>query len=134
MQKKLYRSPKDGIVLGVSSGLGHYFEKDPVLVRIIFVILFFVTGYWPVLLAYGILFFIIPVDPAQAKVESSQEPKDVTSDDEERSEPSEQTHDVQDESSPTEPSSAVESEPERESEQEQKEPEPIERMDSGQNM
>lgn len=97
MEKKLYRSPKDGILLGISSGLGHYFDKDPVLVRLIFVVLFFVTGYWPMLVAYAVLFFVIPVDPAQEKVEARQEPKDVT----ESHEPSAENADKQ-ESAPVE--------------------------------
>ena len=78
MQKKLYRSPDDGILLGIASGIGHYFEKDPVLIRIAFVIAAFLTRGWPIVLLYAVLFFIIPLDPAQAKVSATQEPKDVT--------------------------------------------------------
>jgi phage shock protein C len=118
MQKKLYRSPKDGIVLGVSSGLGHYFDKDPVIVRLIFVVLFFVTGYWPMLLAYFVMFVIVPVDPAQAKVETRQEPRDVTGD-----EPGPQVN--QEEKSEESPA------PEPEN---RDEPVPTEHMDSSQNM
>lgn len=121
MQKKLYRSPKDGVLLGVSSGLGHYFEKDPVIVRLIFVILAFVTNFWPMLIVYVLMFLIVPVDPAQAKVSPSQEPKDVTpSASEERPEESEPSPEVkEDDMVPA---------------QEEKKQEPLEHMDSGQNM
>lgn len=78
MEKKLYRSPKDGILLGIGSGIGHYFEKDPVIVRIIIVIVAFLTEVWPMVILYGLLFLIIPIEPSQAKVEPNQEPRDVT--------------------------------------------------------
>lgn len=139
MQKKLYRSPEDGIVLGIASGIGHYFDKDPVLIRLIFVVLFFVTGYWPMIVAYAVLFFIIPVDPAQAKVESNQEPKDVTS-----SAPAEEASDEKKADEQPEPSSGpqdggYDSEPDggprkQESMERTESTEPLERMDSSQNM
>ena len=110
MKKRLYRSPKDGILLGVGSGIGHYFDKDPVIVRIIIVIVAFLTQVWPMVILYGLLFLIIPVDPSQAKVEPNQEPKDVTA------------------------SVPEEKKEEEQKEGEQKEEAPTEHMDSSQNM
>ena len=43
--KRLYRSGSDKVIAGVCGGIGEYFEIDPVLVRIITVILFFATGF-----------------------------------------------------------------------------------------
>ena len=37
--KRLYKSSRDKIIFGVAGGLAEYFEIDPTLVRIIFVIL-----------------------------------------------------------------------------------------------
>jgi phage shock protein PspC (stress-responsive transcriptional regulator) len=76
--KKLYRSPRDGIVLGIASGIGHFLEIDPVFVRLVWLALAIVTNLWPAILLYGVLFFLVPIDPAQDTVPAHQEPKDVT--------------------------------------------------------
>lgn len=78
MKKRIYRRPKEGILGGVAAGIGAYFDKDPVIVRLILVALALFTHGWPVLVAYVIAYFIIPVDPAQATVAGEQEPRDVT--------------------------------------------------------
>jgi len=57
--KKVYRSKKDRVLAGVAGGLAEHFEIDPVLVRIIFVILLFAGGF--ALLLYIILIFVIPL-------------------------------------------------------------------------
>lgn len=76
--KRLYRSPKEAIVLGVAAGLGHYLEVDSVFVRLVWLALAALTHVWPMALLYAILFFVVPIDPAQDTVASTQEPKDVT--------------------------------------------------------
>ena len=43
-QKKLYRNPDDSIIGGVSSGIATYFGLDPVLIRLIFILLLFFKG------------------------------------------------------------------------------------------
>ncbi len=59
--KKLYRSRTDRKIAGVCGGLGEYFNFDPTLVRLLFVLgLIFVGG---TLLAYLILMFVIPEQP-----------------------------------------------------------------------
>lgn len=78
MQKRLYRSPKDGILLGIGSGLAHYFNTEPVFVRLAMVLIALFVHLWPALVLYAILFFVVPVDPAQAQVARTQEPADVT--------------------------------------------------------
>ncbi len=55
--KKLRRSRKDRIVFGVLGGIAEYFEVDPTIVRILFILCCF-TGL-PVFL-YFLLAFIIP--------------------------------------------------------------------------
>jgi len=76
--KKLYRTPHQGIVSGVAAGLATYFGVDPVFVRLVWVALGVLTHIWPTVVLYGILFFLIPIDPAQETVSQSQTPKDVT--------------------------------------------------------
>jgi phage shock protein PspC (stress-responsive transcriptional regulator) len=52
--KKLFRSKKDRILFGVCGGLAEYFEIDPIIVRLIFVILSIWAG-------TGILLYIVGV-------------------------------------------------------------------------
>jgi len=56
--KKLFRSRKDRILGGVCGGLGNYLNVDPVLVRVVWAILFFAAGVG--LLAYILAWIIIP--------------------------------------------------------------------------
>jgi phage shock protein PspC (stress-responsive transcriptional regulator) len=59
--KKLYRSRSDRRIAGVCGGLAAYFNIDPTLIRLLFVLgLLFVGG---TLLAYIILMIIIPEEP-----------------------------------------------------------------------
>ncbi|UUV21499.1 PspC domain-containing protein [Paenimyroides aestuarii] len=56
--RKIYRDGEKRILGGVCSGLGHYFNIDPVWVRILFILLFFAYGLSCVI--YLILWVIIP--------------------------------------------------------------------------
>jgi phage shock protein C len=56
--KRLFRSRKDRILGGVCGGLGNYLNVDPVLVRVVWAILFFAAGVG--LLAYILAWIIIP--------------------------------------------------------------------------
>lgn len=57
--KLLTRSTKDRMIAGVCAGLAEYMGMDPTVIRLIFVLLFFVTGPG-VLLAYFIMALIVP--------------------------------------------------------------------------
>lgn len=56
--KKLYRSKTDRVIFGVCGGLGEYFEIDPILIRIIFILLAFSGGSGVII--YLLLAVIIP--------------------------------------------------------------------------
>jgi phage shock protein PspC (stress-responsive transcriptional regulator) len=60
-EKRVYRSRTDRVLGGVCSGLGKYFGLDPVLLRVIWAIAFFIGGAG--LLAYIIAWIIIPEEP-----------------------------------------------------------------------
>ena len=63
MGKKLYRCRSNRIILGVCCGLAHYFDLDPILVRLLFVIALFIPGLnGAAVLAYLILAIVIPVE------------------------------------------------------------------------
>jgi phage shock protein PspC (stress-responsive transcriptional regulator) len=64
MSKRLYRSRKDRKIAGVCGGLGEYFSVDPVIFRIIWVILLLGAGSG--LLAYVIFWLIVPEAPEGA--------------------------------------------------------------------
>lgn len=58
--KRLMRS-KDKKIAGVCAGLANYFDIDPTIVRILFVIIFFAGG--ASLLAYLIMWIAMPEEP-----------------------------------------------------------------------
>jgi phage shock protein PspC (stress-responsive transcriptional regulator) len=57
--KKLFRDERRKILGGVCSGLGHYFNVDPVWPRLLFALLAFAT-YGGLVIAYIILWIVIP--------------------------------------------------------------------------
>ena len=61
MKQRLYRSRSGKMIGGVCTGLGEYFSLDPVLVRLLFVVFFFLNGTG--LLAYIILWIVVPWKP-----------------------------------------------------------------------
>ena len=61
MEKKLYRSRRSRVFGGVAGGLGTYFGLDPILVRVIFVLVTIMHGLG--VLAYIILWIVIPEEP-----------------------------------------------------------------------
>lgn len=66
-QKKIYRSKENYVLAGVCAGLADYFEIDPTLVRIVFIIL--TIGGGAGLLLYIILAIIMPINPKKIEVE-----------------------------------------------------------------
>lgn len=58
--KKLTRSSSDKKIAGVCGGLALYFDIDPILVRVAFLIAFFMgsLGFW----AYIIMWIAVPED------------------------------------------------------------------------
>ncbi|MBT3336933.1 MAG: PspC domain-containing protein [Anaerolineae bacterium] len=61
--KRLYRSVSDVMVAGVCSGLADYASMDPTVIRLLFVLAFFLTGPG-IFIAYLILMIVIPPAPA----------------------------------------------------------------------
>ncbi|ABX31573.1 phage shock protein C, PspC [Petrotoga mobilis SJ95] len=59
--RKLYRSRENKILAGVCGGIGEYFEIDPVIIRLLWIVLSLVWGFGVIL--YIIAIFIIPPQP-----------------------------------------------------------------------
>ncbi len=72
MRERLYRSRKNRVFGGVAGGLAEYLNIDPVLARIIFVIVTFFNGLG--LLLYVILWIVVPEEPLVA-ANFNQEPQ-----------------------------------------------------------
>ena len=62
MEKKLRRS-NDRMIAGVCAGLAHYFDLDPTVIRIVYVLLSIFTAFAGVLV-YLILWLIMPKEQA----------------------------------------------------------------------
>ena len=58
--KRLYRSREDRKITGVCAGLGHYFNIDPTVVRIIFIVLIIPTAFFTMPIAYLLATILIP--------------------------------------------------------------------------
>lgn len=61
MKKRLYRSSKNRILGGICGGIREYFDVDPVIVRLLWVLFSLVYGAG--ILFYLIAWFIIPRNP-----------------------------------------------------------------------
>ena len=61
--RRLYRSRDDRVVAGICGGLGEYFQVDPVLIRILWIVLIFAGGAG--VLLYLLMWILIPRQPWQ---------------------------------------------------------------------
>jgi len=75
MDKRLYRSRKDRKIAGVCGGIAEYLDIDPTVIRIIYVLLTVFTGFILGIIAYLLIWLIIPNEPEKL-------PPSVLSDDE----------------------------------------------------
>jgi phage shock protein C len=66
--KRLTRSSTDKKIAGVCGGLAEYFDLDPMLVRIVWLLLLFFAGTG--FLAYVILWIALPLAPARIAASS----------------------------------------------------------------
>lgn len=62
MRERLYRSRDDRILFGVAGGMARYFNVDPAIVRLVWVLLFIAAGTG--ILLYIVAAIVIPEEPA----------------------------------------------------------------------
>lgn len=67
--KKLYRSEKNKVLAGVCGGLGEYFNVDATLVRLVWMLVVILSGFFPGVVVYIIAIFIIPSENTPSTVE-----------------------------------------------------------------
>ncbi|MCL4246758.1 MAG: PspC domain-containing protein [Anaerolineae bacterium] len=69
MKKRLVRSKTDRQISGVCAGIAQYFELDPTVVRLIFVVATILGG--PGLLIYIVLAIVMPEESSDSVIEKS---------------------------------------------------------------
>lgn len=62
MTKRLYRSSSNVKISGVCGGIGEYFDIDPTLIRLLWVLASLFTAVFFGVLAYVICVCVIPID------------------------------------------------------------------------
>ena len=65
--KRLYRSHDERMLGGVCGGLAEYLHTDPTLIRVLFVLFALAGG--PGIIAYLILWIIVPLEPSDTELE-----------------------------------------------------------------
>ena len=73
MNRRLYRSRRDSILGGVAGGVADYFDMDPSIVRIVWVVLALVTG-GIFLVLYIVMWIVVPEGPSAATVAQAAAP------------------------------------------------------------
>jgi phage shock protein C len=70
MNKKIYRSQSDKMIGGVCGGLAQRFNIDPSMMRLAFVLLFLLGGHGLIVLAYLVMWVIIPLEPSTTIIDA----------------------------------------------------------------
>ena len=63
-ERRLRRSPDQKMLGGVIGGLAEYFDRDPALLRLLYVLVSAVSAAFPGIFVYLILWIIIPLRSA----------------------------------------------------------------------
>lgn len=58
--KKLYRSESNKVFGGIVGGVGEYFDVDPTIIRLLWLLVVIFTGIFPGVVAYLIALLIVP--------------------------------------------------------------------------
>jgi phage shock protein C len=58
--KTLYRTTENKMVAGVLAGIAEYFNYDPTIVRLLFIVLVLITGIVPGILIYILAAILVP--------------------------------------------------------------------------
>ena len=64
--KRLYLTRDDKKIFGVCGGIAEYFETDPTLIRLGWIVMTIITGIVPGIIAYLVAAMVVPSHPEQA--------------------------------------------------------------------
>lgn len=65
-ERKLFRSREDKKIAGVCGGIAKYLGHDSTFIRLIFIILFVLSGFIPMLVFYVLVWFFIPYEEIES--------------------------------------------------------------------
>jgi phage shock protein C len=60
-ERRLRRSPNQKMIAGVVGGLAEYFDRDPAMLRVIYVLVSIFSAAFPGIFVYVLLWILIPV-------------------------------------------------------------------------
>lgn len=63
MKKRLYKSKDDKIFSGVIGGIGEYFDIDPTILRLLYILIAVMTALFPAIIGYIIAALVVPKRP-----------------------------------------------------------------------
>jgi phage shock protein PspC (stress-responsive transcriptional regulator)/NADH:ubiquinone oxidoreductase subunit 6 (subunit J) len=66
-RRKIFRDTDDAVIAGVCSGLSHYFRVDPLVIRLVVVVLTFASIGFPGVLGYLIFWALVPAASSTAE-------------------------------------------------------------------
>ena len=75
--KRLYRSRNNRMFAGVCSGLGEYFDMDPTVIRLLFVLGVFL-GFGGAIFVYLVMMFVVPEEPLSTLETAGPSPDEQT--------------------------------------------------------
>lgn len=58
--KRLYKSKDNKVICGVIGGIGEYSNIDPVILRVIWIIITVFTGFFPGIITYLLACLVVP--------------------------------------------------------------------------
>jgi phage shock protein C len=70
-EKHLVRSKTNRMVAGICGGIGEYFNTDPNLIRVIWIIITVLSGFFPGILAYILVWIIVPEGGEEDTIEAT---------------------------------------------------------------
>ncbi|MCC7160181.1 PspC domain-containing protein [Candidatus Nomurabacteria bacterium] len=65
MTKRLYKSNTNKVISGVIGGVGEYFDIDPTLLRLAYILIAIVTAVFPAMVGYFIACLVVPNKPIE---------------------------------------------------------------------
>ena len=74
-RKRLYLSEDDKKIAGVCGGIAEYFDADPTLIRLVWIVLTALTGFLPGIVAYIIAAMVMPSRVHEKEFYMEKDPK-----------------------------------------------------------
>jgi phage shock protein C len=69
-ESRLRRSRRNRMVGGVIGGVAEYFDRDPTLLRVLYVLISIVSAAFPGIFVYLVLWVLIPEQPAESTAQA----------------------------------------------------------------